>query len=449
MAIAGGEPAGSRNKGLTAIVLALIFGVLIGGFFPAKQYPFAENLFHFLSKAFVSLIKGLVIPLLVSTIVVGVTQAKDLRAVGRMGAKSILYFEVVTTLALALGLIVANVVRPGDGLPLNATATTAAIAKPQSGWDLALHLFPSNLFKHATEGDLLPIVVFSAIFGAALTRIGEKAEPAIKFFESVAQGMFAYTGFVMKLTPLGVFGAMAYNVSIMASGHDVDGGGYVEGWSAVVYLLVRYAKLVGSLYGALLLLIFLVFIPILLLVRVPVLRFFSAIRTPLLTAYTTASSEAALPSLLENLIKFGVPRSVASFVIPTGYSFNLDGSTLYLVLASLTIAQAAHVEMSLSRQLMMLLTFMLTSKGVAGVPRATLVIIAGTSASFGLPGEAGVAMILAVDEIMDMARSFTNVCGNALAAVVIAKWEGAPNVGTLVVSPPENDPRDILRDDDP
>jgi len=432
----------ARNKGLTAIVLALVLGVAIGGFFPAKQYPFAENLFHFLSKAFVSLIKGLVIPLLVSTIIVGVTQAKDLRAVGRMGAKALFYFEVVTTLALVLGLVVANVVRPGDGLPLNATATTAAISKPPSGWDLALHLFPSNLFKHAAEGDLLPIVVFSAIFGAALTRIGPKAEPAIKFFESIAQGMFAYTGFVMKLTPLGVFGAMAYNVSIMASGHGIDGGGYVQGWPAVAYLLARYAKLVGSLYGALFLLIVLVFLPILLLVRVPVLRFFKAIRTPLLTAYTTASSEAALPSLLENLIKFGVPRPVASFVIPTGYSFNLDGSTLYLVLASLTIAQAAHIEMSLSRQLMMLFTFMLTSKGVAGVPRATLVIIAGTSASFGLPGEAGVAMILAVDEVMDMARSFTNVCGNAIAAVVIAKWEGATTVGVIV--DPDAEPQDIL-----
>lgn len=443
------EAPGSRNKGLTAILVALVLGVVLGGFLPAKQFPFAENLFHFLSKAFVSLIKGLVIPLLVSTIIVGVTQAKDLKSVGRMGAKAILYFEIVTTLALFLGLLVANVIRPGDGLPLNSTATASSIAKPPSGWDLALHLFPSNLFKHATEGDLLPIVVFSALFGAALTRIGDRAAPAIHFFESVAQGMFAYTGFVMKLTPIGVFGAMAYNVSLMASGHEIGGGGYVQGWPAVLYLLARYAKLVGSLYGALVLLIVLVFVPILLLVRVSVVRFFKAIRTPLLTAYTTASSEAALPSLLENLIKFGVPRPVASFVIPTGYSFNLDGSTLYLVLASLTIAQAAHIELSLSRQLLMVLTFMLTSKGVAGVPRATLVIIAGTSASFGLPGEAGVAMILAVDEIMDMARSFTNVCGNALAAVVIAKWEGATHVGNdESLSAPEEAARDILASHD-
>jgi Na+/H+-dicarboxylate symporter len=232
--------------------------------------------------------------------------------------------------------------------------------------------------------------------------------------------MFEYTHMVMRLTPLGVFGAMAYNVSHMASG--AHGAG--RGWPAVGHLLGEYARLVGSLYLALFLLFLLVMVPILLAIRVPVLGFLRAIKEPLVTAFSTASSEAALPRLLEDVVKFGVPRRVAGFVIPAGYSFNLDGSTLYLVLASLTIAQAAKVELSLAQQVTMVLGFMLTSKGVAGVPRATLVIIAGTCDGFGLPGEAGTAMLLAVDGVMDMARTVVNVTGNALASVVVARWEG-------------------------
>ncbi len=414
---------GESRKGITTIVLALVLGVVLGGFLPQNEHPFAYELFHFLSRAFISLIKGLVVPLIVSTVIVGVAQTRDLKAVRRLGWKAIVYFEIVTTLALALGLIVANVVRPGDGLPLDLNAKSDAIPlHPPSGWDLALHAFPSNLAKHAVEGDLLPIVVFSIMFGLALVQLGDRGTKIIEGIDVVAQAMFRYTGYVMKLTPLGVFGAMAYNMSHMAAGHEV-GGVMLRGWSAVFYLLGRYAKLVGSLYGSLFLLVGLVFVPILLLLGIRAISFFRAIRTPILTAYTTASSEAALPRLLEDLTAFGVPKRIASFVVPAGYSFNLDGSTLYLVLASLTIAQAAHIEMSLGRQIAMMLTFMLTSKGVAGVPRATLVIIAGTSAGFGLPGEAGVMMILAVDEIMDMARSAINVTGNALAAVVVAKWE--------------------------
>jgi Na+/H+-dicarboxylate symporter len=239
---------------------------------------------------------------------------------------------------------------------------------------------------------------------------------------------------VMALTPLGVFGAMAYNVSQMAAGHELGPGNFVKGWPAVFHLVGQYAKLVGSLYLALAVLFTLVFVPILIACGVKVYAFLKAIREPALTAFSTASSEAALPKLLEETVKFGVPRRVASFVIPTGYSFNLDGSTLYLVLASLTIAQAARIELTFTQQIAMLLTFMLTSKGVAGVPRATLVIIAGTCASFGLPGEAGIAMLLAVDELMDMARTMINVIGNGLASVVISKWEG--NFGTEDAQPP-------------
>ena len=407
------------------VVLGLALGVLLGGMFPQDEFPQAYQLFRFFSRSFIALIKGLIVPLLFSTIVVGIAQTGDLRAVGRMGAKALLYFEVVTTLALFIGLAVARTVRPGDGLPIDLSVTESGVTPeaPQSGWDLALHLFPSNLALHWSQGDLLPIVVFAVLFGVALVRLGPKGQPVLELCEAVAQVMFKYTDLVMRLTPLGVFGAMAYNVSHMAAGHEVAGE-TIRGWPAVFYLVSRYARLVGSLYLALLLFFVLVLVPVAAIAGVRIFRFLRAIRMPILTAFTTASSEAALPRLLEDVIEFGVPRRVAAFVIPAGYSFNLDGSTLDLVLASLTIAQAAGIEQSLGDQLIMLLAFMLTSKGVAGVPRATLVIIAGTCASFGLPGEAGIAMLLAVDEIMDMARTTLNVIGNGLASVVIARWEG-------------------------
>lgn len=423
-------PAGAQKgpwyrSGTFVIVVALVLGVLLGGFFPQDEYPNAYNAFRFMSKAFISLIKGLIVPLLFSTIVVGIVQTGDLKAVGRMGAKALIYFEVVTTIALFLGLGIANWIRPGDGLPMDLSAhSDVGKASPQSGWEIAMHLFPSNLIKHAAEGDLLPVVVFACLFAVALTRVGERGKPALLFFDSIAQAMFKYTALIMKLTPIGVFGAMAYNVSHMAAGHEVNGQ-VLRGWVAVGHLLLQYMKVVGSLYFALFILIVGVMVPALVFVaKVSVRAFFRQIREPILTAFTTTSSEAALPQLLEELVKFGVPSRVAGFVLPTGYSFNLDGSTLYLVLASLTIAQAAGIEMSFGQQIMMVFAFMLTSKGVAGVPRATLVIIAGTCASFGLPGEAGVAMLLAVDEIMDMARSATNVMGNAVASVVVARWEG-------------------------
>ncbi|MBX3229520.1 MAG: cation:dicarboxylase symporter family transporter [Labilithrix sp.] len=423
------EPTAASKKkksglsGTPLIFVALLLGVVVGGLFPEHDHPIAFHLFQFFSKAFIALIKGIIVPILVATIITGIAQTGDLKAVGRMGAKSLLYFEIVTTIALVVGLFIGNTLKPGEGLPLVQDAH-ATLQKPKDGWEIAMHAFPSSLVKHAAEGDILPVVIFSALFGVALIRVGvregERGAPVLRFFEGVGHVMFKYTEMIMKLTPLGVFGAMAYNVSHMASG--TPGG--AKGWPAVFDLLKHYSVLVGSLYLSLALLLVLVFIPVLLICRIPVRGFFQHVREPATIAYGAASSEAALPLLLEQMEKFGVPRRVASFVIPTGYSFNLDGSTLYLVLASLTIAQAAHIDMPLGTQIMMALTFMLTSKGVAGVPRATLVIIAGTCASFNLPGEAGVAMILAVDEIMDMARSALNLTGNGLAACVVARWEG-------------------------
>jgi proton glutamate symport protein len=429
------------RSGTALIFLGLVLGVVMGGFLPADQHPTWFAFFQFCSKGFLALIKGIIVPLLVATIITGIAQTGDLKAVGRMGAKSLLYFEVITTIALFLGLGIANWLKPGEGLHIQADAH-ATLAVPQTGWQIALHAFPSNVIEHAAKGDILPVVVFATLFGIALTRVGERGAPVLRFFDGVAQVMFKYTGMIMSLTPIGVFGAMAYNVSHMASGGGKDAGGNgLEGWPAVFDLLKHYSVLVGSLYLSLFLLFLLVFVPIMLIARIPILSFLRHIREPAIMAYSTASSEAALPKLLEQMEKFGVPRRVGSFVIPTGYSFNLDGSTLYLVLASLTIAQAAKVEMSVSTQIAMVFTFMLTSKGVAGVPRATLVIIAGTASGFGLPGEAGVAMILAVDEIMDMARSALNLTGNGLAACVIARWEGvfgevAPE-GTLDTTTPD------------
>ena len=400
------------------IFVGLGLGVVLGGFFPKDTHPQAFQFFQFLSKSFIALIKGIIVPILISTIIVGIAQTGDLRAVGRMGVKSLLYFEAVTTIALFLGLGIANWLRPGDGLPL-ATDAHLELAHPKTFWEVLSHVFPSNLVKHAAEGDILPVVVFATLFGIALTKTGERGKPVLVFFEAISQVMFKYTGMIMSLTPIGVFGAMAYNVSQMAGGQ-----GGLRGWPAVWHLLRHYSLVVFCLYLSLALLFLLVFVPVLLALRVPIGRFLRHIREPAITAYSTASSEAALPKLLEEMERFGVPRRVASFVIPTGYSFNLDGSTLYLVLASVTIAQAAKIEMTLGAQLAMVFTFMLTSKGVAGVPRATLVIIAGTCQSFGLPGEAGVAMLLAVDEVMDMARSALNLIGNGLASVVIARSEG-------------------------
>jgi Na+/H+-dicarboxylate symporter len=421
------RPSTPWYRSSTVLIFAgLALGVVAGGLFPQDTHPKVYATLAFLAKAFIGLIKGLIVPLLFSTIVVGVAQSGDMKAVGRMGGKAILYFEIVTTIALFIGLGIVNVIRPGDNLPLDLDAHAANVTaqKPQTGWDIALHALPTNLIKHAADGDVLPIVVFATLFGIGVMRAGDRGKPVLVFFEGVAQAMFKYTDIVMKITPIGVLGAMGYNVSASVSGIKTGPDTVVKGWDAVAFLLRHYSVLVGSLYLSLFVLVLLVFVPVLVVTRTKIFAFAKAIRDPVLTAFSTASSEAALPQLLERLVSFGVPRRVASFVVPAGYSFNLDGSTLYLVLGSITIAQAAHVDLSLTQQITMLVTLMLTSKGVAGVPRATLVIIAATCDSFQLPSEAGIAMLLAVDVVMDMGRTAINVTGNALASVVVAKWEG-------------------------
>lgn len=405
----------------TAVIFyALFLGVVLGHLFPMEKYPAAHETFRFFSKAFINLIKMLVVPLILTTIVVGIGRTGDIKAVGRMGVKALIYFEAATTIALLIGLAFANVVRPGDGLKLPDVGAQN-LAKPKGLSETLLHLFPSNVVEAMSKQDILQIVVFATLLGIAAAHVGAKAKPFVSFFDSAVAVLFKLTDYVMSLTPLGVFGAMAAAVSH----HGLE-------------VLGSYTKLVGSLYAALVVFALLVLVPALRLCKVSLVAFFRKIREPFVIAFTTASSEAALPRALERIVEFGVPKSVAGFVLPAGYSFNLDGSTLYIALASLTIAQAAGRELTIAEQVLMMLTFMLTTKGVAAVPRASLVIIAAGCASFGLPGEAGVAMILAVDELMDMARTSINLVGNCVAAVVVAKWEGV--LGTE--SAAETDPPD-------
>jgi Na+/H+-dicarboxylate symporter len=405
---AAAPPRRPRWLSSTALIFyALVLGVLLGHLLPAETAPGAYETFRFLSRAFISLIRMLVVPLIFSTIVLGIGRTGDVKTVGRMGVKALVYFEAASTVALVIGLAFANLVKPGLDLRLPATGETG-LAKPKTLVETLLHLFPSNVFDAMAKQDILQIVIFATLLGVAAAHVGaEKAKPFVDFFESAVAVLFKLTDYVMALTPLGVFGAMAGAVSHHGIG-----------------VLGSYAKLVGSLYAALLVFTLVVLVPVLKLAGVSVGRFVRKIREPFLIAFSTASSEAALPRALERIVEFGVPKSVAGFVLPAGYSFNLDGSTLYIVLATLTIAQAAGRQLSLLEQASMCLVFMLTTKGVAAVPRAALVIIAAGCASFGLPGEAGVAMILAVDELMDMGRTSINVAGNCVAAVVVAKWEG-------------------------
>ena len=278
-------------------------------------------------------------------------------------------------------------------------------AKPQKFGDLIAHLAPVSIIKAMADGDVLQIVVFSVLFALAVTSIGEKARPVIQWCESLADIMFRFTEFVMKFAPVGVGAAMANTV-----GHSG------------LKVLKNLGMLVGTLYGALIFFLLFVLLPVALIFRVPLRDFLRAVKTPATIAFATTSSESALPKAMENMERLGVPRRIVGFVLPTGYSFNLDGTTLYLSLASIFVAQAAGVHMPFGQQIIMLLTLMLTSKGVAGVPRASLVILLGTLASFNLPPE-GVLVILGVDELMDMARTCVNVIGNCLATVVIAIWE--------------------------
>jgi len=395
-----------------AIVIAMVVGGLIGfgiaeGAVSKETGAALLTTFDVLSKIFLKLIKTIVSPLIFSTLVVGIAGHSNLKQVGRMGLKAIIYFEVVTTLALFIGLAAINFTKAGVGVSKPDASETLAKPPAQSAADIVLHVFPDNVAKSVAEGQVLQVVVFSLLFGMGLALVEEKQkQKLLPVIEAFAETMFKFTKIVMYYAPVAVGAAIAYTVGKM--GIDVLG---------------NLAMLVLTLYGALTVFILCVLVPVALIFRINIKRFVAAVSEPASLAFATSASEAALPLAMENMEKFGVPRQVVSFVIPTGYSFNLDGSTLYLALASIFVAQAANVDLPLSTQIIMMVTLMLTSKGVAGVPRATLVIILGTCAQFGLP-EWPVAVILGVDAIMDMARTAVNVTGNCLASAVVARWEG-------------------------
>jgi len=385
----------------TWILIALVAGIAFGAAFPAPAREMG-----LLGTVFLRLIKSIIAPLLFGTLVSGIAGTGNVKTMGRIGGKAILYFEVVTTIALFVGLGAVNLVKPGVGVQLE-RGTAPAVAQTSTNFGQILeHTFPTSIIDSMARGEVLQLVVFCFIFGTACAAIGAKARPVVEFCSSLAEVMFRYTNYVMLFAPFGVFGAMAATVG--------DKG---------LRVLVNLGKLVLTLYGAQAFFVVVVFGAVTMIARIPLGRFIRAVREPFLLAYSTASSEAALPLALENMEKFGVPKHIVAFVLPTGYSFNLDGSTLYLSLAAIFVAQAAGIHMPFGTQLVMLLTLMLTSKGVAGVPRASLVILAGTLASFNLPVE-GVAVILGVDTLMDMARTSVNLLGNCLATAVVARWEG-------------------------
>jgi len=394
-----------RKQSLTTwIIVSMFIGIKVGYDFPA----FSLHL-KVVSQIFLRLIKTVIAPLLFATLVVGIANQSNLKQVGRLGWKSLLYFEIVTTLALCIGLLAINFTGAGVGidLPENTLKNEIAQVPSQTFEEVLLHIFPENISKAIFEGQVLQVVVFSILFGIGLAMLGERHKrPMLDFCESLSEVMFKFTSLVMYLAPFAVGSAIAYTVANMGLG-----------------ILINLFQLLATLYMALLFFMIFVLLPIAFLYKIPVLKFWKTISEAVALAFATTSSESAMPKAMAALERFGVPRKIVSFVLPLGYSFNLDGTTLYLSLASVFVAQAAGIQLSLGQQLAMVFTLMITSKGVAGVPRASLVILLGTASSFGLPTEP-IFIILGIDELMDMARTSVNVIGNCLATVVIAKSEG-------------------------
>ena len=393
-----------KKRSLTTwILVCMLAGAEFG-----YDVPAIARKLQFLSDIFLRLIKTIIAPLLFSTLVVGIAGHANIKQIGRMGWKSLLYFEIISTIALFIGLAAINISKAGVGVVLPPNPDTSAVSaiKAQTTGDFLLHIFPENIAKAVVEGQILQIVIFSIIFGIAVAMVSEKYRgPVVRFSESLAETMFKFTNIVMYYAPVAVFAAIAYTVGHM--GLDV---------------LYNLFKLLATLYVALIVFLSLVLLPVALIFRIPVRPFIKAVSEPATIAFATSNSESALPSAMESMEKFGIPRKIVAFVIPTGYSFNLDGTTLYLSLATIFVAQTAGIDLPFGRQLIICFTLMLTSKGVAGVSRAALVILMGTAVSFGLPVEP-IFIILGIDVLMDMARTSVNVIGNCLATAVIARSE--------------------------
>ena len=387
------------------ILISMVTGIAFGWLFPGPSQELKV-----LSNVFLKMIKCILVPLVFGTLVVGIAaHSDDLKAVGKLALKSILYFEAVTTLALIIGLLAVNLVMPGVGmkLPPPGSGADKLTATKITFSGIFEHIVPRSFFEAAASNDVLQVVFFAIVFAIALVQVPKEPRLVmVRFCESLTEVMFKFTGLVMKFAPIGIGAAMAYTV-----GHSGVG------------VLLGLAKLILTLYAALIVFCLLVLLPVALWARVPVLKFLSTIKEPALLAFSTTSSDAAMPDAMKRMTEFGVPRRIVSFVMPLGYSFNLDGSTLYLAVASVFVAQAAGIQLGIGQQLAMMLMLMLTSKGMAGIPRASQVILAGTLVSFNLPVE-GVLLIIGVDELMDMARTTVNLVGNCLATAVVGRWEG-------------------------
>ncbi len=382
------------------IFIAMAAGIGLGVAAP----DFAKELSP-VSRVFLNLIKSIIAPLVFATLVYGIAGTGSAKAMGRIGGKAILYFEVVTTIALFIGLAAVNLVKPGVGVNLPVEKATLAANKVTLSGMLD-HTFPTSIIDAMAKGEVLQIVVFAFIFGTACISIGPKAKTVVDWCKSLSDIMFEYTKYIMYFAPFGVGAAMAVTIGSKGIG-----------------VLFNLGQLIATLFVSLVIFVVVVLGAVVFLFKIPLKRFIQAVKDPYILAFSTASSEAALPQAMENMERFGVPKHIVSFVLPTGYSFNLDGTTLYLSLASVFVAQAAGVDMSFGQQLVMMLTLMLTSKGVAAVPRASMVVLSGTLSSFNLPLE-GVALLLGVDTIMDMARTSVNLLGNCLATAAVARWEG-------------------------
>lgn len=393
------------------IILGLILGIIIGAIFYGN--PVVTSYLQPFGDIFIRLIKMIVIPIVFSSLVVGVAGVGDVKKLGKIGGKTILYFEIVTTFAIIIGLVIANLFHPGSGVNISTLSTTnidkymstAQAASSHGFMDTFINIVPTNIFESLAKGDLLPIIFFSVMFGLGVAAIGEKGKPVLSLCQGIADSMFWITNQIMKLAPLGVFGLIGVTVSKFG-----------------LASLIPLGKLIITVYGAMFFFVFFVLGFIAKMAGTSIISLMKLLKDELILAYTTASSEAVLPKLMEKMERFGCPKAITSFVIPTGYSFNLDGSTLYQSIAALFIAQIYGIHLPLSAQINLVLVLMLTSKGMAGVPGASFVVLLATVGSLGIP-VAGVAFIAGIDRIVDMARTLVNVLGNSLAVVVISKWE--------------------------
>ena len=391
-----------KKSNTTWIMIFMVAGACFGHDFPGigvhGRVP---------SMIFIRLIKAIVAPLLFAMLTLGIARHADLKKTGRMGLKAIIYFEIVTTIALFIGLAAVNISKPGVGVDLKGEPGKVVQVAKQSPEDTILHIFPENIAKSVAEGQVLQTVVFCMLFGLGLAMAPEaRRKPVLDFCDSLAAAMFKFTGIIMWFAPLGVGGAISYAVSHAGLG-----------------VLINLGKLVLTLYCALIVFVLCVLLPVALIFKVPIKRFLKAVAEPFIIAFSTTTSEPALPVALQNMERLGCSQRSCALVLPLGYSFNLDGSTLYLTMATMFVAQVSGVHLPFSTQLVILLTLMLSSKGMAAIPRATLVIILGTLAQFGLPVEP-IFIVLGIDEVMDMARTGVNIIGNCLATIVVAKMEG-------------------------